>query len=144
MCSDTNMSDLSELTPVVERGMGLHKMIRFVSFLVAYSLSFSFRCLISPDSLRFLCTDSSSTPLAAKATSTLKETSSVTPRFARSPLPVSLPFLRLTRSFPDVPLSLLVVARFPSSGQQQFVPLRSSTVQPPLGQSASIQIPQRL
>lgn len=26
----TNMSKLSELTPVIDRGMALHKMIRFV------------------------------------------------------------------------------------------------------------------
>lgn len=31
MVIDTNMSDLSEYTPVVARGIALHKMIRFVS-----------------------------------------------------------------------------------------------------------------
>lgn len=27
---DTNMSDMSEMTPVISRGMALHKMIRYV------------------------------------------------------------------------------------------------------------------
>ena len=28
--ADTNMSDLTEMTPIIERGLALHKMIRFV------------------------------------------------------------------------------------------------------------------
>ena len=29
-CTDTHMSDLSEMTPVIERGLGLHKLIRLL------------------------------------------------------------------------------------------------------------------
>lgn len=29
---DTNMSDLSQLTPIISRGLALHKMIRYVVF----------------------------------------------------------------------------------------------------------------
>lgn len=27
---DTNMSDMTEFTPIIERGLSLHKMIRYV------------------------------------------------------------------------------------------------------------------
>lgn len=50
----TNMSDLSPLTPVIDRGLSLHKMIRLLTYY--------------PSNLGM--------DLAAKATSTLWETSS--------------------------------------------------------------------
>ena len=36
---DTNMSDISELTPVIARGIALHKMIRSVPLLIKKNLT---------------------------------------------------------------------------------------------------------
>ena len=67
---DTNMSDLTEMTPVIERGLSLHKMIRYaIQFRRAIaSLTCFFRSV------------SSSIRSAARAILTSKATNSDIPR----------------------------------------------------------------
>ena len=67
----TNMSDLTEYTPIIARGIALHKMIRYGYY----------HFLRSFDSNLTLGLGCWFTPWVAKATSTSRATSSVTPRY---------------------------------------------------------------